>query len=84
MEVKGRLQVFVAPGVLLVSVPSLQGNRELWPATDWGASYRLFDVGRSTVHFNFVHAWILGSKGTFVIPRVTLAGFSVSFKPRPR
>jgi hypothetical protein len=83
-EVAGRLQVFVAPGIMLVSVPGLFGNRELWPATDWGVSYRLFGVGRSTVHFNLVHAWMLAGGVNVLHPNMTLAGFSVSFKPRSR
>lgn len=83
-EVKGRLQVFVVPGILLVSVPVFSGNRELTPATDWGVSYRLFSAGRSIVHFNLVHAWMLSNRANFVNPNMTLGGFSVSFKPRPR
>jgi hypothetical protein len=83
MEVQGRLQVFVAPGIMLVSVPGFQGNRELAPATDWGVTYRLFDVGRSTVHFNLVHAWML-HRVSPLNPQMTLVGLSASFKPRPR
>jgi len=82
--IAGRMQVFVIPGVLLVSVPRLSGNRELTPSTDWGVSYRLFSVGPSTVHFNLVHAWILGSAASLTNPSLTLAGFSVSLRPRPR
>jgi hypothetical protein len=83
IDVEGRLQIFAAPGMLVVSVPSLSGSRELWPATDWGASYRLFNVGRSTVHFNLVHAWILGSGASSLLnPNITLAGFSFTFRPR--
>ena len=83
-NVAGRLQVFVTPGILLVSVPRLSGNRELWPSTDWGVTYRLFNVGRSTVHFNLVHAWILGSQASLMHPSVTLAGFSITLRPSPR
>jgi hypothetical protein len=83
VPIEGRFQVFVAPGVLLVSVPGFSGHRELWPATDWGMSFRLFDVGRSTVHFNLVHAWMLGNRSNLMSGNLTLGGFSVSFKPRP-
>jgi hypothetical protein len=82
VDVVGRVQVFVAPGILLVSMPAISGNRELRPATDWGASYRLFHVGRSTVHFNLVHAWMFAGRSNVLNPNMTLAGFSVSFKPR--
>jgi hypothetical protein len=81
MEVEGRLQVFVTPGIMLVSVPGLAGDRELTPATDWGITYRLFTVGQSTIHFNLVHAWLLASKANLVNPHMTLAGFSFSFRP---
>jgi hypothetical protein len=84
VEIEGRLQVFAAPGILLVSLPSVYGHRDLSSATDWGVTYRLFDAGRSTVHFNFVHAWVLVNRAGLIDPNVTLAGFSVSFKPRPR
>jgi hypothetical protein len=83
VDVKGRVQVFVVPGILLVSVPQFLGRRELWPATDWGMSYRLFSAGRSTVRFNLVHAWMLANRASAISPNLTLAGFSVSFKPRP-
>jgi len=83
-DVEGRVQVFVAPGVMLMSVPGLSGNRELWPATDWGVTYRLFNVGQHTVHLNLVHAWILGSPANLTNPNMTLAGFSVTLRPSRR
>jgi hypothetical protein len=82
VDVQGRFQAFAAPGILLVSVPSLLGERQLTAATDWGVSYRLFTAGQSTVHFNLVHAWMLGNRANLLMPNVTLAGFSVSFQPR--
>ena len=82
MEIQGRLQVFVTPGIMLVSIPGLSGDRELRPATDWGITYRLFTAGRSTVHFNLVHAWLFVNEPNLVNPHMTLAGFSFSFKPR--
>jgi hypothetical protein len=81
MEVEGRFQVFVAPGIILVSVPGLSGGRELMPATDWGVTYRLFNMGHTTVHFNLVHAWMLVARANLVNPHMTLAGFSFSFRP---
>jgi hypothetical protein len=82
IEVYGRAQIFAAPGILLMSVPSIYGNRELRPATDWGMTYRLFHVGRSTVHFNLVRAWVLAGEASLLDSNMTLAGFSVSFRPR--
>lgn len=80
LDVAGRLQTFLAPGILLVSVPTLNGSREMYPATDFGISYRLFDVGRSTVHFNMVQAWVLGNQPNLLNGKLLLAGFSVSFR----
>jgi hypothetical protein len=82
IEIHGRMQIFAAPGILLMSVPNLYGNRELRPATDWGMTYRLFDFRSSTVHFNLVRAWVLASQATPIESTMTLAGFSVSFRPR--
>jgi hypothetical protein len=88
VQIVNRFQVFVAPGVMLMRVPSSSGESEWRPATDWGASYRLFNFSmpgttrRATLHANFVRAWVfvrlggnLGGTST-----VNLAGFSVSFK----
>jgi hypothetical protein len=69
---------------MMVSVPTFSGTRDLAPATDWGVTYRLFNVGRNTVNFNFVHAWMLSNRPNLVDSNLTLAGFSVSFRPRPR
>ena len=82
VPVEGRMQVFVTPGVLMMSVPTLFGTRELKAATDWGVSYRLFEAGRNTVHFNLVHAWVIASGRQLASPQMTLAGFSLSFNPR--
>jgi hypothetical protein len=84
IEVEGRLQVFAAPGILLMSVPGLHG-RELKPATDWGITYRFFNVGRSTVHFNLVQAWVLGNQPALTgNPNMTLAGLSLTFNGNRR
>jgi len=84
IDVVGRVQVFATPGLLVVSLPSFSGDRSLSPATDWGVTYRLFNVGRNTVHFNLVHAWVLANRASIINPNVTLAGFSVTFRPRSR
>jgi hypothetical protein len=83
IDVAGRLQLFAAPGILVVSVPNLRGERDLWPATDFGFSYRLFDLGRASIHGNLVHAWMIGNRAALVNPNLVLAGFSITFKPQP-
>jgi hypothetical protein len=82
INVEGRLQIFAAPGLLLVSVPSLHGNRELLPATDWGISYRLFNVRQHTVHFNLVHAWLLSQRADLINPNLTMVGLSLTLGRR--
>lgn len=90
IPVTHRMQVFIAPGMILMRLPS--GNRgQRWSAaTDWGFSYRMFDfkmpaLGRpSTLHFNIARVWLLDSAGVPGQRGLYLAGFSVTFKPRPR
>ena len=94
VEIEGRFQVFVTPGVMILSVPTARGVREWKPATDWGFAYRLFDfhlpLSRrpASLHVNFVRAWILGNVGTDTTDtfnsHMDLAGFSVTFKKPPR
>jgi hypothetical protein len=91
VEIEGRFQVFVTPGVMILSVPTAQGTREWKPATDWGFAYRLFDFRvpgthrTARLHVNFVRAWILGNVGVDTFnSHMDLAGFSVTFKKPPR
>ena len=86
-DVVDRLQVFVAPGVMLMRVPTPTGEQELQPATDWGVSYKLFNFNlpgvqrQGTLHVNLVRAWVfmrVGSIGGNTT--VNLAGFSVTLK----
>src|SRR5262245_17578583 len=39
----GRMQIFLAPGAILLRAPSLDGSQHWQPATDWGFSYRMFN-----------------------------------------
>ena len=88
MNVTGRFQVFVAPGVLVMRVPSLTGEMTWSAATDWGFSYRLFDFVMpgtrrpSAVHFNMVRVWVLGGTVMRLPGEMYLAGFSLTFKQR--
>ena len=57
-KISGRLQIFLAPGAMLLNVPTRRGNREWKPATDLGISYQLFDFrfpgnqADATLHVN--------------------------------
>ena len=91
VEIEGRFQVFMTPGVILLNVPSAQGTREWRPATDWGFAYRLFDFRvpgtrrPASLHVNFVRAWMLGNVGNVPYKSsADLAGFSLTFKKKPK
>ena len=91
VEIEGRFQVFMTPGVILLNVPTAQGTREWRPATDWGFAYRLFDFRipgtrrPASLHVNFVRAWMLGNVGNVPYKSsADLAGFSLTFKKKPK
>jgi len=84
MDVKGRLQIFIAPGVMLLNVPGSTG-RAWAPATDWGFGYRL---GRfrfpgsnatATAHLNLAKAWVFWGAAGLVNGTVDLVGLSLTF-----
>jgi hypothetical protein len=87
--VRGRLEVFLFPGVLLIRVPSYSTKDPEWgPATDIGIGFRMFDFHApifdrpATLHFSLAKAWLIGGHRGPVSESVTLAGFSASFKRR--
>jgi len=85
LKLVGRWQVFVAPGAILLNVPTSRG-RAWQPATDLGLSYRLIDLAlpgshrQATLHLNLAKAWLLGGSESFINSSVDLAGLSVTFK----
>ena len=86
LHVAGRLHFFVAPGAMLLNMPTRDGSREWKPATDLGISYQLFDLKfpgyqrMATVHLNLAKAWVVGHRDSMVDTSVDLAGLSFSFK----
>jgi hypothetical protein len=85
-EVGGRLQVFTAPGVMLLSVPGRNGMR-LWKfAANYGIGYRLMNFtmpgGRpAELHLNLAKMWLVSGAADVVTGRtIDLMGFSVTFK----
>lgn len=88
LHVTKRLQVFVAPGAILMRLPAVNGGRAWSAATDWGFSWSLFDFRMpgleraSTVHLNFARVWVLGGSAVVMPGELYLAGFSVTFKRR--
>jgi hypothetical protein len=88
VEVAGRLQIFIAPGAIVLNLPN-GTSREWQPATDWGIAYRIGDFTfpgtnrRASLHLNLTRAWVLGGPANLVESSIDLAGFSVTFKKSP-
>jgi hypothetical protein len=86
VAIAGRFQVFVAPGAILINLPSGGNSREWQPAADWGVAYRLTDFKfpgteqLASLHFNFAKAWILTGQPGISKADIELAGFSFTFK----
>jgi hypothetical protein len=86
--VRGRFQVFVAPGAMLLNVPTDDGGRAWRLATNYGIAYRLgqFTIPgldrQALLHLNLAKAWLL-SAGPNVSTRSTdFVGLSMTFKKR--
>lgn len=88
IDLTGRVELFLAPGAILLRVPGPSGDGEWKPATDWGFSFRLanFTMPRvrrpATLHVNLAKVWMFGN--TENVPGAQsdmyLAGFSLTFK----
>lgn len=86
LDIAGRLQIFVAPGVMLMNLPSVDGTREWKPATDWGFAYRLIDfkfpgskrIG--SLHVNIAKAWVFAGPSSLLNTSINLAGLSITPK----
>ena len=89
VDMVGRLQVFVAPGAIVLNLPNGRGSREWKPATDWGIAYRIVDFTfpgsgrRASLHLNLAKAWVLNDAAGAFPGTVDLAGFSLTFKKTP-
>jgi len=84
MDVAGRFEIFVAPGVIMLNLPASDG-RQWTAATDWGLAYRLGTFrfpGSSqaaTLHINFAKAWVFAGASSFASGSIDLAGLSMTF-----
>jgi hypothetical protein len=85
-EVGGRLQVFTAPGAMLLNVPTRSGGRVWKFAANYGIGYRVMDFtlpgGRpAELHLNLAKMWLLSDAGDLLTGRTTdVIGFSLTFK----
>jgi hypothetical protein len=90
MQIAKRIQVFMTPGIILMRVPTLDGDHTWSAATDWGFSYRLFDfqmpvLRRATsAHINMAKVWMLGNNAdlTSISSDMYVAGFSFTFRKK--
>ena len=84
--VKGRFQVFTAPGMLLLNLPSYNGTRTWKVAVNYGIGYRLFEFGLfgsrpAELHFNLAKTWIVSDTTDVAVGRsIDVVGFSLTFK----
>jgi hypothetical protein len=87
-SVRGRFQIFVAPGMMLLNVPTSDGKRAWKLATSYGIAYRLGQIAfpgnrQALLHLNLAKAWLL-SAGPDVPTRSTdFVGLSLTFKKTP-
>ena len=84
-SVRGRLEVFVAPGAMLLNVPARNGGRAWKLATNYGIGYRLLQFTfpgnrQALLHVNLAKAWLLGSGLDVDTKSTDFIGFSVTFK----
>jgi hypothetical protein len=85
-SVAGRLQIFTAPGAMLLNLPGRRGTRVWKVAANYGIGYRLLDFtfpgGRpAELHLNLAKAWLLSDiTDAFTKRTVDFAGFSITFK----
>ena len=86
MTVKGRVQLFLAPGVMLLNLPAIDGSRMWKVAANYGIGYRLFDFNfpggrRASLHVNAAKTYLLMEPRDAIVSRsLDFAGFSISFK----
>jgi hypothetical protein len=83
--VHGRLEIFIAPGAMLMNVPTADGSRAWKLATNYGIAYRLgaFRVPgdrQALLHINLAKAWLLSSAPDVLSRSTDLVGFSMTFK----
>lgn len=86
LTVKGRFEMFGAPGAMFVNVPTQNGARAWVVATNYGLGYRLFDFtlpgGRAAnAHINFAKAYLMSDVPGYMGKKtVDFVGFSISLK----
>ena len=84
-NVRGRLEVFVAPGAMLLNVPTRNGTRAWKLATNYGIAFRLAQFAfpgnrQALLHVNLAKAWLLAAGPDIATTSTDFVGFSITFK----
>lgn len=86
-HVKGRFEIFLAPGAMLVRVPVRGGDHAWKVATNYGITYRLTEFSlpggrRALLHLNLAKAWLF-AMGDVPTDSTDFIGLSMTFKKKP-
>jgi hypothetical protein len=87
--IRGRFQIFVAPGAMLMNVPTMDGGRAWKVATNYGIAYRLGQFKfpgsdrQAQLHLNLAKAWLLGAGPEVPTQSTDFVGLSMTFKKTP-
>ena len=84
--VKGRFEIFLAPGAMLVRVPNRGGGHAWKVATNYGITYRLARLTlpggrRALLHVNLAKAWLF-AMGDLPTDSTDFIGLSMTFKKK--
>jgi hypothetical protein len=85
MTIRGRLEIFTAPGAMLLNVPENNGTRIWKLAMNYGIGYRLLDFTfpghrAAVLHLNLAKAWLLSDISDVATGRsMDFVGFSITF-----
>jgi hypothetical protein len=87
-KVRGRFEIFVAPGAMLLNVPTRDGKRAWKLATNYGIAYRLAEFSlpgdrRALLHVNLAKAWLFAAGPEVPTKSTDFIGFSATFKKKP-
>ena len=83
--VKGRLEIFLMPGAMVLNLPARNGARTWKFAANYGVGWRLFDFTfpghrPASLHLNLAKAWVVSDVSDVVTGRtMDFVGFSFTF-----
>lgn len=87
--VRGRFQVFIAPGAMLLNVPTRDGGRAWKIATNYGIAYHLAKFRfpgssrQARLHLNIAKAWLLSAGPDVPTKSTDFVGLSITFAKTP-